>query len=281
MNIGIIGAGKLGSCLANKFFSKNILTAITASNEKHTQEIAAKFNLVAMTNDQLVQACEVIFITVPDGKIEAIAKEIVSSKVDLMGKCFLHCSGTMGLEPLQSLAEYGADIGSIHPLQSFAGGDTELNGVYMAIAGDGRAITVAQDLVAILGGIAFSVPDEDRALYHAAACICSNYAVAVEYMAQSIMNRWMPDNDAKAGWAALKPLFKGTANNLLNAVEANTALTGPISRGDIATVEKHLAVLPEDVKELYCSLGCITTDIAFKNKTIDDDSMRKLKACLQ
>lgn len=282
MKIGIIGGGRLGSCLAEYFFQKNILIGITANSANHTEELAEKFKTEITDNIKLVEESEVIFITVADGKIAALA-ECISKSVPaeiISKKMFFHCSGSLGLEPLNELKNKGAKIGSIHPLQSFAGGYMDLTGTYMAVDGDNEAVSMAENVIEILGGKSFKVPAEERALYHAVACMCSNYMVALEFLAQNIMSRWMPDNDKSAAWEALKPIFQGTANNMLKFKQANTALTGPISRGDIGTVEKHLQYLPQEIKALYCQLGLLTVETALTNETIQQSTADKLKKLL-
>ena len=170
-------------------------------------------------------------------------------------------------------------MGSLHPLQSFAGGATQLAGVYMAVDGDEAACEAATAIATALGGHPFRVPAAERAAYHAAACICSNYAVAVEALAQRLMSHWL--GDEAAAWQALLPLFKGTAANLERTASPRTALTGPIARGDVTTVAKHLAVLPPELLEAYCSLGLATTKLALANGTIDKEVAAELTQLLK
>ena len=138
----------------------------------------------------------------------------------------------------------------------------------MALDGDSEAQDAGKKLVELFGGKAFSVPAEERASYHAAACICSNYAVA----------RWTGSNEA--AWEALLPLFKGTAANLQATQNPAAVLTGPIARGDVSTVAKHLAALPADVIPAYCSLGLATTSLALANGTIDENAADELRNLL-
>ena len=141
-----------------------------------------------------------------------------------------------------------------------------------------EAQDAGKKLVELFGGKAFSVPAEERAAYHAAACICSNYAVAVEAMAAQLMARWTGSNEA--AWEALLPLFKGTAANLQATQNPAAVLTGPIARGDVSTVAKHLAALPADVIPAYCSLGLATTSLALANGTIDENAADELRNLL-
>ena len=289
MRIGIIGGGKVGCCLAG--YLKQDLQGITASSETHSLQLAERFGLKPCTNAELVQRADVLLLTVPDRLIGVVAEQLVrecgdfvatqadGGKHTLKGKIFLHCSGSMGLETLAPLQREGAHVGSLHPLQSFAGGATELAGVYMAMDGDEAACAAAQQIATTVGGHPFQVPAAERAAYHAAACICSNYAVAVEALAQGLMSRWL--GDEAAAWQALLPLFKGTAANLERTASPRTALTGPIARGDVTTVAKHLAVLPPELLDAYCSLGLATTKLALANGTIDKEVAAELTQLLK
>lgn len=276
MRIGIIGGGRVGSCLAG--YLGPALVGITANSRSHSEELAQRFGLNACTNAELVQWAEIILLTVPDRLIGVVAEKL-AQEATCGGKIFLHCSGSLGLEDMAPLARAGAHVGSLHPLQSFAGGATELKGVYMAVDGDEVAQRAAHSIAALLGGHPFHVPAAERAAYHAAACICSNYAVAVEALAQGLMSRWL--GDEQAAWQALLPLFKGTAANLQGTASPRTVLTGPIARGDATTVAKHLAVLPPELVDMYCSLGLATTELALTNGTIDKGAAVKLQQLLQ
>ena len=289
MRIGVIGGGRVGRCLAG--YLRENLVGITAHSPEHSRQLAAEFGTALCTNGELVEQAEVLLLTVPDRLIGTVAAVITgeaqkaaaddasAEAKPLAGKVFLHCSGSLGLAELAPLQQAGAHVGSLHPLQSFAGGATQLAGVYMAVDGDEAACQAAIALANALGGHPFRVPAAERAAYHAAACICSNYAVAVEALAQRLMSRWL--GDEAAAWQALLPLFKGTAANLEATSSPRTALTGPIARGDATTVARHLAVLPAELVDVYCSLGLATTELALANGTIDKDAAAGLQRLLQ
>lgn len=278
MKVGIIGGGKVGACLAEYLKAAGQLGAITGSSAEHSKELSEKFTVTYCDNNKLVELTDVILITVPDRSIGEVAQAIAKSNILLQKKIFLHCSGSLGLEPLACLKDCGALVGSLHPLQSFAGGAADLKGVYMAVDGDTAALTAAEQLVRIFGGVSFKVPAAERAAYHAAACICSNYAVAVEALAQKLMSRWTGSDEA--AWQALLPLFKGTAANLFGTKNPGAVLTGPIARGDAATVAKHLEVLPSELKHVYCSLGLAAVQLALANGTIDWQTKQQLEVLL-
>lgn len=288
MKVGIIGGGKVGCTLATYLNKHAALVGITASTAERSQALAQRFSVTPCTNSELVAKADVVLVTVPDRLISTVAGKLLAeldtaALANLNEKVFLHCSGSLGLEELAPLAQAGAHTGTLHPLQSFAsdgvsGALTELRGVYMAVDGDDMAQAAAQELAALLGGHAFHVPADERAAYHAAACICSNYAVAVEALAQQLMSRWL--GDEAAAWQALLPLFKGTAANLERTSSPRTVLTGPIARGDANTVAKHLAVLPEELQRSYRTLGLATTQLALTNGTIDEQTAELLEQLL-
>jgi predicted short-subunit dehydrogenase-like oxidoreductase (DUF2520 family) len=133
----------------------------------------------------------------------------------------------------------------LHPLQTFADGETAVGGTPAAIAGsDAAAISYARSLAEALGMRPFEVPEESRAAYHAAAAMASNLLVALEESAAELIER-LGIEDARE---LLAPLVLQTAANW--AERGPTALTGPIARGDGATVESHRAALAETAPEL-------------------------------
>lgn len=277
MKVGIIGGGRVGSRLAASLREAGVLTGITAASEHHSAQLAQQFGVSVTDNAKLWQAADVLLLTVPDRLIGTVAEELAQSVIPA-AKVVLHVSGSVGLEPLAPLTQLGAHVGSLHPLQSFAGGNTQLAGVYIALDGDSEAQDAGKKLVELFGGKAFSVPAEERAAYHAAACICSNYAVVVEAMAAQLMARWTGSNEA--AWEALLPLFQGTAANLQATQNPAAVLTGPIVRGDVSTVAKHLAALPAAILPVYCSLGLATTSLALANGTIDEKAADELRNLL-
>ena len=184
--------------------------------------------------------------------------------------------GRVGSRLAASLCEAGVLAGITAASEQHSAQLAQQFGV--PVDGDSEAQDAGQKLVELFGGKAFSVPAEERAAYHAAACICSNYAVAVEAMAAQLMSRWTGSNEA--AWEALLPLFKGTAANLQATQNPAAVLTGPIARGDVSTVAKHLAALPAAVIPAYCSLGLATTSLALANGTIDENAADELRNLL-
>jgi predicted short-subunit dehydrogenase-like oxidoreductase (DUF2520 family) len=156
-----------------------------------------------------------------------------------------HVSGATTLAALAPATERGASAFSLHPLQTFPDGETPVDGTPAAISGDDETATsFARSLAEALGMRPFEVPEEKRAAYHAAAVISSNLLIALEESAAELVER-LGIEDARE---LLAPLVLRTAANW--AERGPAALTGPIARGDQATVALHRAALAETAPEL-------------------------------
>ncbi len=186
---------------------------------------------------------EAVLLCVPDAAIEAACSGLAE---DLGAARFVgHTSGATGLEALSAAAERGASVFSIHPLQTIRGEGPDLAGAFCAVsASDPAGIGFAEGLAASLGMSPFEVPEEKRAAYHAAAAIASNFLVALEESAAELLEG-AGVADARE---LLAPMVLRTAANW--AEHGGAALTGPIARGDAATVSRHLEALAETDPEL-------------------------------
>jgi predicted short-subunit dehydrogenase-like oxidoreductase (DUF2520 family) len=180
-------------------------------------------------------------LCVPDEEISATAGRAAAAAPSLIG----HVSGATTLDALAPATERGAGGFSLHPLQTFADGETAVEGTPAAIAGStAESLAFARSLAEALGMRPFEVPEENRAAYHAAAAIASNLLVALEESAAELLER-IGVEDARE---LLAPLVLRTAANW--AERGPEALTGPIARGDRATVQRHRVALAENAPEL-------------------------------
>jgi predicted short-subunit dehydrogenase-like oxidoreductase (DUF2520 family) len=182
-----------------------------------------------------------VLLCVPDGAIAAVAQDLGPAGPSLVG----HVSGANTLDALAAAAEQGAATFSLHPLQTFADGETPVEATPAAIAGSTEgALSYVGSLAEALGMRPFEVPEEKRAAYHAAAAMASNLLVALEESAVEVLAR-IGVEDARE---LLTPLVVRTAANW--AERGPAALTGPIARGDRATVQRHRVALAESAPEL-------------------------------
>jgi predicted short-subunit dehydrogenase-like oxidoreductase (DUF2520 family) len=182
----------------------------------------------------------VVLLCVPDSAIAAAAAE-VSEGPEFVG----HVSGAGTLNLLADAAARGARAFSLHPLQSFAHGETSVESTPAAIAGSNpESLSFARGLAEALGMRPFEVAEQDRSAYHAAAAIASNMLVVLEESAAELLTGLGTDQAREL----LAPLVLRTAANWVEPGPA--ALTGPIARGDETTVDGHRAALRERAPEL-------------------------------
>jgi predicted short-subunit dehydrogenase-like oxidoreductase (DUF2520 family) len=178
---------------------------------------------------------DVVLLCVPDSEIAAAANAIAPGTNRLVG----HCSGATTLEPLAPHEAF-----SLHPLMTVSGPDTSFAGAGCAVAGSTpNALVTARELAARLGMNAVEIADADRAAYHAAASIASNFLVTLEAAAERVLA------SAGADRELLVPLVRATVENWA-ALGPERALTGPIARGDEQTVERQRAAIAERTPEL-------------------------------
>jgi predicted short-subunit dehydrogenase-like oxidoreductase (DUF2520 family) len=188
-----------------------------------------------------IPAGTAVLLCVPDEQIAATAERFADAAPSLLG----HTSGATTLDALAAAAERGTATFSLHPLQTFADGETPVEGTPAAIAGSSEeSLAYARRLAEALGMRPFEVPEESRAAYHAAAAMASNLLVALEESAAELMQS-IGVEDARE---LLAPLVLRTAANW--AELGPDALTGPIARGDRATVQRHRVAVAESAAEL-------------------------------
>ncbi|CUH94632.1 hypothetical protein P22_0698 [Propionispora sp. 2/2-37] len=279
--IAIIGAGKVGSALAYACWRLGYRLAGVASRTAGSaatlaDRIKTNWSLHA---EEITRQADIVFITVPDRYVETVTEQITFSGGVVQGQFIYHVSGSLPVSVLAGAASCGARIGSMHPLQSFTFTETawqQFQGAYMALDGDRKAVAQARELALQLGSIPFSVPGGQRTLYHAAACMASNYLIALAQCAAQLLKP-CGLNEQQAVMA-LWPLMKGSMDNLLKVGPAK-ALSGPISRGDGNTVQRHVAALAttdRDTLRLYTALGHYTLNMAKKQGLLDERLMNEL-----
>ena len=191
----------------------------------------------------IVDTADLVLLAVPDDVVAEVAASLAPGR-----GVVAHCAGSLGLDVLGPHRR----VASIHPLVSLSSpevGAERLRGAWFAVAGDevaGHALALA--LVEELGGRPVDVPDDRRVVYHAAAAVASNHLVAllgqVERLAAAA---GVP---AAAYWDLARPTIDNVA-----AQGAADALTGPVARGDWATVRRHLDAIPVDEREAYLAMA--------------------------
>jgi predicted short-subunit dehydrogenase-like oxidoreductase (DUF2520 family) len=219
---------------------------------------------------------DVVLLAVRDGDIAAAARELGGAPAVTRRHVVMHLSGMLDTAPLEPLRSSGAALGVFHPLQAIAQPETapeRLRGALAVLTGDARAIECGEALARSLGLRPVTLPASGKARYHAAAAIASNYLVVLAAVAERLMmDAGLSEDAARSG---IRALMAGTLANV--SAEGPAALTGPIARGDAATVRAHLDALPPDVRALYSALGRVALELA----PLDDATREAVRDALR
>jgi predicted short-subunit dehydrogenase-like oxidoreductase (DUF2520 family) len=267
--IAIIGAGRLGTALVRELARANYKISEVVSREKAAsksgaRQLAATVGARAATVKTAQFDADVIWICVPDGEIAGVAREMAavtpsaiekrSTKKAWQGKVVFHSSGAMTSDELDLVREQGAAVASVHPLMTFVRGSVPtLKGVPFGIEGDARAVRDAKRIVRHLGAEVFTVRKESKAAYHAWGTFLSPLLLAFLVTAENVAGQaGVSGPDARK---KMLPIVKQTLANYA-VLRPAAAFSGPIVRGDIGTVKKHLRVLSKNsgARDVYIAL---------------------------
>ena len=295
LKIAIIGAGRLGTTLgyaiAAKGHKKVKIVSVSSPSRGSIERASAIFGglgddiLFTNDNQKAARIADTVFICTPDDTIYAVCRELYDKRAGGK-KTAVHFSGSKPLSVLQPAKEKGCTVVSIHPLKSFASIEeaiktikgTEYGVTYTDRAGE----CVADTIVGLLEGNSIFVKDESKPIYHAAACIASNYLVALIDYAVYINERI--GIEPQASTRGLLNLIEGTVKNI-KKMGTKKSLTGPIARGDTGTIKDHLnmfrTLLEEKDTEVYRLMGRKTADLARENGWIGDKTYRMLTDILK
>jgi 2-amino-4-hydroxy-6-hydroxymethyldihydropteridine diphosphokinase len=279
--IGIAGTGRMAQALARLLVSLGqSVAAIAGRNPERTARAAAFAGqgVAPVAFEQLPALASRILIAVPDDAISQVAGKLAAA--GMAAGVVLHTCGTRSVDVLQPLIGLGVACGVLHPLQTVATseqGVRALPGSACAVIATGAAAAWAREIVDLLGGEALEIPPDRQPLYHAAAVMASNYVVALLDAAVILMGE--AGIDRSQALRALAPLLTASAANALALTPAG-ALTGPVERGDVQTVEAHLRALgraPRTVGDLYRSAARHTLELARrKNPATDYSALERL-----
>lgn len=265
--IGFVGAGRVGR-------------GLSLALSRCGYEIAGVASRARGDAQAVVDASDLVFLTVPDSAICAVCAELKWKSA----QAAVHCSGAAELSVLQAAASAGAQVGGFHPLQMFADPEVAARG----LAGCAIAVEAVEPLagtlrrmVAALGARLLVVPPGARAAYHAgahyaAAFVCALLAEGVEIWRRIGI---APDDSL----AALLSLLRGATDAVAHSGPAR-AMAGAIARGDVDTVRRHVEALGQldpKLRDLYCTLALRTVPLALAAGGLDEARARTIRTLLE
>jgi predicted short-subunit dehydrogenase-like oxidoreductase (DUF2520 family) len=256
--IAIVGAGSLGSALAVSLRAAGYKVSEIVSREgkvsrRRAKALARRVGAhAALVGDPEISA-SVVWLCVPDREIAWCAKSLAAW--GWKGRIALHSSGVLSSDELGPLRRRGARVASLHPLMTFVPGVAPaLAGVPFAVEGDSSAVRVARRIVAKLGGESFVIAKKDKAMYHAWGTFSSPLLTALLAMSERVAEAGGVPRARARRWVV--PIVRQTVENYAQQGAAR-GFSGPIVRGDTATVRKHLLVLRAvpAAREIYLALA--------------------------
>jgi len=266
-HIAIIGTGRIGSNLALALLrSGHHLVAVVDEDAECARRCAQACGggVVAVAYESLPPGLSLIFVAVPDDRIEEAARRLASTEVVTQETIVCHLSGSLAADVLSPLRAQTMRLVACHPLQTFssplAGGEAFFD-IYFCLQGDEGAWQRLKRVVQRLRGRAFVLAEEKKPLYHLACVLAANYFVGLAFLVQQILHRVDIESLQIMG-----PLWQTTLENILRQ-GPEQALTGPIVRGDVETVRRHLEEIKKEFPQLlkvYQDLGLCLLDLARK-----------------
>ncbi len=284
MKIGFIGAGKVGTAMGI-FFKQNSLTlsGYLSRSETSSQGAAdATDATIFIDLPSLVTASEVIFITTGDDQISAVINQLVQTACLTEHHTLVHTSGALSTDLFDPLLTSGCGLCSLHPIMSFSDPFTaaqNLKQTVFTLEGNEKGLAEVQRILQITGNPYSVINKSDKVLYHAAACILSNYLVTLIDSGFELLKTTGIGADEIT--RAFMPLISATLGNIERSGTVN-ALTGPLVRGDENTIDKHIEALKSQAPEfltLYQTMGLATIEM-IKNKRIDAEKHLQLRKIL-
>src|ERR1700712_4245936 len=263
-HIGVVGAGRVGAVLSAALRAAGHEVVAAAGDSPaslHRIETLLPGVRVAKPTD-VARACDLLLLTVPDDMLGNVVTTLVGAGAIREGQVFCHTSGRHGLAVLAAATEIGARPIAMHPAMTFTGTELDLDRltgcVFGMTAGDAER-DYAESLVADLRGIPLWVPENKRTLYHAGLAHGANHLVTLVSQAMELLAASGAEDPA----ATLRPLLGAALDNAL--AHGDAALTGPIVRGDVQTVQGHLREILENAPATvpsYVAMAKATADRA-------------------
>jgi len=274
--LSIIGAGKVGRTLAHLWTGTNSVVVHDVLNRSlPSAQDACSFIGAgrAIASFSELRAASIYLIATPDDDILPSCNALAATGLLNPDSIVFHCSGAKSAAILQAAAQCGAAVASVHPIRSFASPEQLIDyfaGTYCGAEGDPRALAVLGVLFSAIGGNMVAIDSERKILYHAAAVFASNYLVTLLDLARhAYMEAGVTPDTALQ---LMEPLVRATVDNVFRLGPA-AALTGPIARGDMATVRLQQDAVDDwqtRYGDLYRDFAKLTVELAARRKAGTD-----------
>jgi predicted short-subunit dehydrogenase-like oxidoreductase (DUF2520 family) len=276
-SLAIVGAGRVGRALGRRLRELGWTIGSVVARTEPTARSAVRFIGAGKAEAGLtrrVLLSSVILIAVPDSEIATTTDQLARMGAEeLRGHIVLHTSGALDATILRPLRDYGASVGSMHPLQTFTQvAPPPLEGKLFTIEGDPVAVRAARKIARSLGAAPIAIEPRKKPLYHAAGAFAAGHALVVlESAVQLLMAIGIKRTEALR---ALLPMTKQVLQNY-DRLGARAAWTGPLARGDYEVVAKHISALRDyspEYQKAYEALNRLAERVLGRD---DPESLRR------
>ncbi len=281
----IVGCGRVGRALAIALKNAGYSISVLMDHDGKVLAIIKELfpeSLITSTYTDWPDF-DVLFMAINDDRISGQAELLANSQIKFNNRIVAHTSGVLTSKALDHLSKRGAHVASIHPVQTFTGSQNDtykLRNSYFAMEGNEATINILQKIIADIGGKSFVISPELKPFHHLACVLSSNYVITLMNLAVSLFEPiGLPKEQTKA---ILLPLMKNAVENISDQ-SLSSSLTGPISRGDIDTVQQHIELLKKHNKKLltiYAQLGIETAQLARSQAVLSKSNLDKIESLL-
>ena len=282
LRVGVIGAGRVGSALGAALARAGheivAATGVSTASQQRAERLLPGVPLRAA--DEVVAVADFVLLAVPDDVLRPLVAGLAETDSWRPGQLVAHTSGAQGIDVLDAAAARGVLALALHPVMTFTGRLEDLDrlvGATWGITAPDELRPVAESLVVEMGGEPVWVPESARSLYHASLTIASNHLVTLVNDALGLLSGAGVAEPARLA----APLLSASLDNVLRLGDA--ALTGPVVRGDVATVAAHVATLTRaapDVLPSYAAMARRTAERAQASGRLSADLAAQVMAVL-
>jgi predicted short-subunit dehydrogenase-like oxidoreductase (DUF2520 family) len=281
--VALAGAGRVGTAVAATLVRRgHVVTAIASKTPRSAGRAAELLRAPVVDFEAVASGADIVLIGAGDDAIAEVGARVSPALESPVAVC--HFAGALGIEPLHSVAARGALACALHPVQSFPDIETALahlpGSAWGVTTEPGGEAWAARFVTNDLEGFPVQVREADRALWHAAAVMTSNGIAALMSAAESVL----AGIDVAEPLAVLGPLASGTLDNVRAAGHAGEVLTGPVVRGDVDIIQRHLHHLRERAPETLYSYRLISLTIieaARRAGRLDDAAAAAMTAAME
>ncbi|WP_308113517.1 Rossmann-like and DUF2520 domain-containing protein [Kineosporia corallincola] len=285
LGVGVIGAGRVGAVLGSALRAAgHAMVGVSAVSEASVERAGAMLPGVPVLEiPDVVERAELVVVAIPDDALPILVAGLAETGAWQPGQLVVHTSGRFGWKVLEPAVTRGAIPLALHPAMTFTGTSLDLSRLVdccFGVSAPAPVLPIAQALVVEMGAEPVVIAEEMRGLYHAALAHGSNHLVTLVAQALDLLRSAGVDDPARL----LAPLLSASLDNSLRA--GDSALTGPVARGDAGTLADHLAAIRgtgergEGTLDTYRAMARATADRALASGRLPVGSAEALLSAL-